>query len=117
MKFELLLNVNLTWQLLLKQLILFLRQLDHVMRVCSRCRVKGEAGSACRLGQVLHTCSRPYIIRCEGGLDGQIGWDGGVGQGGAWSGSCRKRNRESKQDKHNRETKCVNCVVSAVCMQ
>lgn len=91
MKFEVLLNVYLTWHLLLKQVVGLLGQLGHAMCFCSGFRVKGEAGSACRFGQVLNTGSRSYI-RCEGGLHGQIGWDRGVGQAGVGSGSCRKRN-------------------------
>ena len=102
MEFEMLLNVYLTWKLLLKQVIRLLGHLCHAMRLCSRCRVKGEAGSACRIGQVVNISSRHHI-RCKGRLHRQIGRDRWVGQGGARSGSCRERNnwrgRAGKREK------------------
>lgn len=82
------LNVYLTWQLLLK-VIGLLRRLSFTLHFCGWCRVEGVADGAHWVRKVLDTHSRHHI-RCEGGLD--IRWGRGVGQGGAGSGSCRKCN-------------------------
>lgn len=87
MQFEMLLNVYLTWQLLLmEQVIGLLGHLSHAVRFCSGCGVEDEAGGARGVGQVLDTRTG-----CED-LHGQIGGDRGVGQGGTGSGSCRECN-------------------------
>ncbi len=91
MQFEMLLNVYLTWQLLLKQLIRLLWHLILPLHFCSGCRVKGEAGSARGAWQLLNTRFR-CRIRCVGRFHRQIRWDRGVGQGGAERRSCRKCN-------------------------
>lgn len=85
MKLEVLLNVYLTWQLLVVSL---LRQLRRVACFCGGFRVKNDAAGARRVGQVLNACSGTYIKR-EGGLGRQVGGDRRVGQIGDGSGVCR----------------------------
>lgn len=126
MQFEMLLNVYLTWQLLLKQIIRFFRHLSPTLPFCSRRRVKGEPSSARGIGQVLTSCFQHHI-GCEGGLHRQVGWDRGVGQGGAVSGSCRKCNnwgeRAEKADRiEGKISVLCYCKISmlslsALCMQ
>lgn len=87
MKFEVLLNVYLTWQLLLQLVVRLLLQVAAVKCFCGWFRVQGEAGGAYRVWKVLNTSARPDI-RCDGGR--QVGWERGVGQGE--DGSCRKCN-------------------------
>lgn len=75
MKFELLLNVYLTWQLLLQQLVRLLGHLKAALGFCSRHGV--EVGFR-------------HHIRCELGLPGQIGRDRGTCRGGAETRSRRE---------------------------
>lgn len=98
MQFEVLLNVYLTWQLLLRQVFGWLRHLDHALCFCSGCGVEGKFISARWVGQDFITCPRHHI-GCEG-LHWQIGRDRGVGQGWARAGSCREcNNYEGRADR------------------
>lgn len=65
MQFEVLLNVNLSRQLL--RIIGLLVGLRQAWCFCGRLRVQGDAGSTCRVWQVLNLCWQPQI-RSEGGL-------------------------------------------------
>lgn len=85
-----LLNVNLTRQLLLVLRLLGL--LSHVVRFRGRLRIRGSAG------RVLGTCRR-CCVRGVRRLHGEVGGVGRVGQSGAVTGSRRKGNdcREGRE--------------------
>lgn len=89
MQFEVLLDVNLSRQLL--RIIGLLVRLRQVRCFCGRLSVQGDAGSTCRVWQVLDLCWQPHI-RSEGGLCSQMCGHSRVGQGGDGGGSLCKGN-------------------------
>lgn len=90
MQFEVLLNVNLSRQLL-RVIIGLLVRLRQAWCFCGRLRVQGDAGSTCRVWQVLNLCWQPHI-RSEGGRCRQMCCNSRVGQGGDGRGSFCKGN-------------------------
>lgn len=78
MEFEVLLNVNLSRQLL--WVIGVLRLLDQVQRLCGKLRVQGDTGGTCGLQEVFDIHCWPHSRR-ERGLCWRICWTCRVGQG------------------------------------